>query len=80
MTQEEMSRLLTEYASVLDRVLSRGGVFYFHPDYEDYRQELNLTILKRKSTSAYCGICWICGVKGANKSLVPWKSQRWRKY
>lgn len=46
MTQEEMSRLLTEYASVLDRVLSHGGVFYFHPDYEDYRQELNLLLVQ----------------------------------
>ena len=46
MSEVEMSRLLGEYTEVINRVLSRGGVFYFHPDYEDYRQELNLVLVQ----------------------------------
>lgn len=46
MNQEEISRLLPEYAGVINRVLQGGGVFYNHPDYEDYRQELNLVLFQ----------------------------------
>lgn len=53
MNQEEISRLLPEYAPVIDRVLQRAGVFYHYPDCEDYRQDLSLVLLQwmKKSDS-----------------------------